>query len=126
MLDVQTLWNHMVDIANENPDFVYTEQPERNGCKGFCGYAGAKGGHTDGLGCIVGQGLSRMGYSPEDLLKLDRMGEFSEVAENLGVEETPENFRFASMIGDAQAMQDYGKSFSEAIAFARNSNVEED
>lgn len=64
-IDLVELQLEMVKLANEQPDFVYTDQSKGTSS---CSYVGAVQGAQGGQGCIVGQALMRLGV-PEDALR---------------------------------------------------------
>lgn len=66
MLTLDQFKEQVLKLAEENPDFVYLDQ-------GFedvigCSYLGASlEDHTEGVGCIMGQAMTALGVSDDDL-----------------------------------------------------------
>ena len=110
----QQIWDEMVLLAEQRPDFNYAEQPERNIALGSgCGYAGCFNGRTEGEGCLVGQALGRLGLDQDQLLDLDRMGAYNSLAchhDNLEYDSP-----HAKAIAAAQRLQDEGYSWGDAM-----------
>lgn len=61
--------NEVIRLSEEDPDFVYTTQPGREGVSS-CGYTGLAPGTTEGRSCIVGQALQNLGVSKDSLINL--------------------------------------------------------
>lgn len=112
------------EIAQANPDFVYTEQP---GAKGGCSYLGADVETPDvGQACIVGQALQDMGVSREHLEKANMSSAYivipwllghkmaARAIDNFSEEESIE-IRRLNLI---QFNQDEGHSWSNAVYIA--------
>lgn len=128
----QEVWEEIVKLAEEWPDFRYTNQPlrvaaqDRNpeGLKDLsCGYVGFAQGKREGEGCIVGQALVRRGVNPEWLLELETEseGESSLAAPAILYRIIGEKSlgRVTEGIGFVQSHQDGGRTRREAVEMAR-------
>lgn len=109
----------MVQLAEADPDFIYANQEivDENGVshyQGECSYLGADVRFPNvGRPCIVGQALSDLGFSRDDLSTLE--GKNARVALPIicGVSDS----KAFSDIVYAQVRQDNGDSWQEAVKF---------
>lgn len=114
---VQDVVREVRRIAEEEPDFVYTIQPE-NATSGSCYYASADG-QGNGRGCIVGQALGRLGVSMEALGDLDKGEEASVIRvlpDILPVYASDEGA--LNWLSDVQHQQDIGYQWGAAVRSA--------
>ena len=108
-------------LAAEQPDFVYSAQPERAGYdhQPECSYLGAVQGEEGGKACIVGQALARLGVSRDDLLAVEGRGASAAILEQLGERQYrgiwSEQEQWLNMV---QSHQDYGDTWSGAVESA--------
>lgn len=107
-------------LAKERPDFNYKNQEgyKKNGCS----YVAATIGSDKGEGCIVGQALSRLGVSRDDLVEQD-----SYISEGVTAGSALENLIYDTteakdvvFLNAVQKAQDSGFTWSEAVKVAKN------
>lgn len=127
------------ELAQKQPDFIYTEQPEyqalANGTEDMpsapqCSYVAGAIGATTGQACIVGQALSSLGV-PEGILRQyegDAGGDLvfclSGIVLSPEDESTSESVKAHRWINDVQTHQDGGLTWADAVSFADESEVE--
>lgn len=104
--------NEVVRLSEEDPDFVYTTQPGREGFIS-CGYAGLAPGTTEGRSCIVGQALQNLGVPKDELCHL--ISRASAVLEGDLHIENDDRLDAFKIIDDVQSHQDIGHSWSESV-----------
>lgn len=104
-------------LAEEQPDFVYTDQEVANE---ECSYFGCAIGNTTGQACIVGQSLANLNVDMSDLKRKEDNGYGMSIAEVLGwrVVDIPYTEREAKWLGDVQYHQDRGETWAQAVALA--------
>lgn len=105
-------------LAEEQPDFVYSDQEGAGG--GECSYFGCSAGDSSGQACIVGQGLASLNVDMSDLKRKEDTGHGMAIATALegGVVDIPYTEEEAKWLGDVQNHQDGGKPWAQAVALA--------
>src|SRR5690606_37801797 len=103
-------------LAAEEPDFVYADQPERADLPvgAYCSYLGAQVDAPGGVGCIVGQALSRAGVSEDWLREHEGVGAY-------GVLHYIDNSIPKSVlywVSEVHGAQDTGATRAQAVAAA--------
>lgn len=108
-----TLYNNVIDLSNEQPNFIYNDSIHRKESVG-CYYVSGADGRQDCDGCIIGQALQKMGFSKEDLIPLDNIGSIQEVDMyfNLSDEETNP---IVQALREIQKRQDKGQTWKSAV-----------
>lgn len=108
-------------IATERPDFRYRTQPMENpalrGDK--CSYISASREVQEGEGCIVGQALMRLGFTRDDLRRVE--GYSSDMAmEKLDVvmDRDEDTEGLLGWINTVQGRQDTGATWQKAVDVA--------
>ena len=100
-------------LAEESPNCVYSN-PERFICSYYRGNCS-----NDSIGCIVGQACRILGFSEEDLVKMDQHGDFMDV---FWSEEFNSRFSLTDdeihWISTVQGNQDFGYNWCEAVSAA--------
>lgn len=101
-------------IAEERPDFVYTDQSVEVSDVEDCSYFGRSVYDPDvGQGCIVGQALKDLGVTKEEMIKADIENHFASSAlKRLGIFSMEEYDKFLDTV---QYNQDAGLSWGMAI-----------
>ena len=112
----------MVSIAQDNPDFVYTDQgaPDEGFIHG-CSYLGRAVGDPTGSACIVGRALSNLGVSDETLKYFEKTpagGVIPAVTVSYGDDD--DDFSITNIIDQIQEHQDCGDSWGKAISNYRD------
>lgn len=104
-------------LAEEKPDFVYSDQEV---AVGECSYFGCTIGNTAGQACIVGQALANLNVDMSDLKRKEDSGYGMAIAEVLGwrVVDILYTEREAKWLGDVQYHQDFGKPWAKVVALA--------
>lgn len=105
-------------LAEEKPDFVYTEQEGCDNNLGACYYASADG-QGNGAGCIVGQALGRLGVSQkalEDLDGVEGAAVFTVLPTIIPV--APDDGGMLNWLSDVQTGQDIGYQWGTAVKSA--------
>ncbi|GAA1411999.1 hypothetical protein AUR04nite_00280 [Glutamicibacter uratoxydans] len=112
-------------LAEERPDFVYADQPERVAFREAhpgmkeCSYLGAyvpseidpTFASYEGEGCIVGQALARLGVSRDDLVEVEgESAKYVMVGNSMPLTYEP------GWLSVVQSEQDEGRSWAEAVA----------
>lgn len=110
-------------LATEQPDFIYTSQPERaelSPSTGQCSYLGAVQYQPGGHACIVGLILTRLGVPNETLQHLEGDGASGVVCTltGVGLSRDATSTPLMTWLDDVQAKQDWGMSWAEAVAHA--------
>lgn len=119
---LESLAEQMRELAQDNPDFIYTRQP---GYTGQCSYLGASIKNPGvGQACIVGQALQNLGV-PTEILKRNESQSAEALLYNFFYTDFPgyiDNQHYAgldytlmSQISVVQEDQDSGLPWSEAI-----------
>ena len=105
-------------LAEEQPDFVYSEQEGAAGSE--CSYFGCAIGNTAGQACIVGQALDNLYVDMSDLKRKEDNGYGIGIAGALEwkVVDIPYTEREARWLGDVQYHQDLGESWARAVVLA--------
>jgi len=117
-ITAEDVFNRMVVLADRDPDFRYKNQDvtDENGdeVETFqCSYLGMDTTYTElGRPCIVGQALADLGFSREELARVEE--QFASDA--LGMLGITGNDDYMSAIDRTQLTQDDGKTWAEAIA----------
>ena len=111
-LTPEMVWNRMVELADNEPDFVYTDQEGQPLGDVQCGYLGMEMYSTEGRGCIVGQALASLGVTEKELLEFEGFEAYS-VIEGLHIGEADDPV--VQKITQAQSYQDLGITWSVAI-----------
>lgn len=108
-----TLYNNVIDISNEQPNFIYNDYTHSKGSVG-CYYALGADGRQDCDGCIIGQALQKMGFSKEDLIPLDDIGNIInvDIFFQLSNEETEP---IVKALREIQSRQDQGQTWKKAV-----------
>ena len=118
----EDLLREIISIADQNPDFVYTDQgahPQGYGHHILCSYLGRALGDPTGSPCIVGRALSNLGVPDEELrgfegksasLVMGRASGSTYVYDN-----NTHNF-ISTAVGQIQIHQDNGLPWSECVA----------
>lgn len=107
-IKVSDLWNEVIKVSQDDPEFVYDRDEE----SGKCSYQ--RNGEPS---CIVGHALHRLGVSIEDLKAFDTMSD-SDINEI--ILSNHDIFEVDSMAAKrglefTQANQDSGKPWAEAV-----------
>lgn len=104
--------NQVRNLAAGSPEYVYwaPEEPAANGMPG-CSYVNGVGGK----GCIVGQALTNLGVTKDELAKHEGTRAGVVVPYLLGVEEGTQKLAWLDAV---QARQDDGCEWAEAVAHA--------
>lgn len=115
-------------IAAERSDFVYTNQPESKLIEPEdleCSYTSA-GTHTsEGESCIVGQALQQLGYTKEQLNRVNRW-KASEALKGLKIIYDDKDTK-AAWLNYMQSRQDGGTEWGQCIFLAdRHTPIDED
>ena len=112
------VFDRMVELAMKEPNFRYKDQRvlDKDGNEveqSLCSYLGMDAQAPDlGRPCIVGQALADLGFTREDLAEVE--GKYAiDAMRELGIE--PDHL-YMSAVEQAQASQDSGKTWGEAIA----------
>ena len=105
--------NEVIRLSQEDPDFVYTAQPGREGAIS-CGYAGLAPGTTEGRSCIVGQALQNLGVPKDELIHL--VTDASAVLRELHIEDD-DNLDVLRTLNEVQENQDMGLSWGESVRY---------
>lgn len=103
----------VIKLAEERPDFVYKAQAGSLVDEG-CSYLTAGLRTLAGEGCIVGQALTRLGVSDEDLYEVEGDSAIGAVARLRG-ENLTEFSRTIQKLGAIQSWQDHGYSWGVAV-----------
>lgn len=123
------------ELAQNQPDFIYTEQPEYKRLldgtphepNAQCSYVAGAIGATTGQACIVGQALSSLGV-PEGILRQFEGDAGGDLVSSLSVPDesasTAVTFQRHHWINDVQAHQDGGLTWSHAVSFADETEAE--
>lgn len=104
--------NEVVRLSEEDPDFVYTTQPGREGGEN-CGYAGLTLGTTEGRSCIIGQALQNLGVSKNRLCHMS--GTASRVVKDLLHIEDEGNTDILRLLDRVQLNQDAGLRWRTSV-----------
>ena len=117
-ITAKDVFNRMVELAELDPDFRYKDQrvTDEDGNEveqSLCSYLGMDAQAPDlGRPCIVGQALADLGFTREDLAEVE--GKYAmDAMDELDIE--PDHL-YMSAVEQAQASQDSGKTWGEAIA----------
>lgn len=104
-------------LAEEQPDFVYSDQEV---VVEECSYFGCAIGNTAGQACIVGQALANLNVDMSDMKRKEDTGYGMAIAEALewGVVDILYKGREAKWLGDVQYHQDFSKPWAKAVALA--------
>jgi hypothetical protein len=104
-------------LAEEQPDFVYSDQEVANE---ECSYFGCAIGNTTGQACIVGQALANLNVDMSDMKRKEDTGYGMAIATALeeGVVDIPYTEEEAKWLGDVQYYQDRGEPWAQAVALA--------
>ncbi len=118
MITVDDVVNEVRSIATERPEFIYLEQPLENEetRSTTCSYLSA-GLYTDeGEGCIVGQALSKLGITDDELRRVENAGA-ADALIAVGVKGA-RDLRGFHWLNSVQSQQDIGMPWGDAIAWA--------
>lgn len=105
----KTLYNKVVELATERPDFAYCQSIYAN-----CLYTQGADYNPECDGCIVGQALQRMGFSKEELKPLDDVGSIKEVATYFMIRDKETKPIIDSLI-EIQKRQDRGMTWKGSV-----------
>lgn len=120
-ITAKDVFNRMVELAEQEPGFVYRgqyiEDSDGNQVEqSQCSYLGMDVESPDlGRPCIVGQALADLGFTREEIAGV----EGRDAGRALGDLGLSTDLRYSSAVERAQEEQDEGKTWGEAINFAR-------
>lgn len=122
---LEDLRREVLALADERPDFVYTEQDcrkERDAVP--CSYTGALLGSIEGEACIFGQALTRLGV-PQEVLMDSNASIASVLEDDLGFSWEDVDKVYDPFI-DTQQSQDNGTPWGEAVRHIRDLKIMDD
>ena len=119
MITVDDVVKEVRSIAIERPDFIYLEQPLENeeDRSTNCSYLSAGLYTNEGEGCIVGQALSKLGITDEELRRVENASA-ADALRAVGVEGSTRRDRELNWLNSVQSQQDIGMTWGDAIAWA--------
>lgn len=105
-------------VAEERPDFIYSDQTEPNNI--LCSYFGRAIGDESGSPCIVGQALKNLEVDTEVLLKAEKAGEETDICTVLdrGYVDIECTVNEAMWLAKVQSKQDDGYAWAQAVESA--------
>lgn len=106
-----------IEVAEERPDHKYREKADPQTLCSYLYDANNKVG--PGTGCLVGQALRRVGFGFQDLLSVEGATAAGALERLFLPGEVDEADLLVHALTDAQAMQDQGAAWGEAIGPVR-------
>lgn len=120
MITTKDVADEVRKIAAKRPDFNYRTQPmqapERRGS--MCSYLSASRNVHEGEGCIVGQALSKLGFT-EDQLRIVEGKSASGAMDGLKVSPAPEHdVSYRAWVNSVQNAQDSSYTWGDSVEIA--------
>lgn len=119
MITIEDIEKKVRQLAEANPEFVYTDQTTGNTkFDAKCGYVGKEFRSTEGAGCIVGQAMQKLGVSEKILLEFEYTVDSVNDAGVEGLLNWLNINGSAKWLSDVQGHQDSSEPWARAVHLA--------
>lgn len=105
----KTLYSKVVELATEQPDFVYSESKYQS-----CLYTQGRDYNQTCDGCLIGQALQRMGFTKDEVRPLDYVGSIEAVSEYFSLKDE-ETTSIINSLQEIQTRQDKGRTWGRSV-----------